>query len=129
MNNLKEIKVTNPKILKFITYIFALGILFFIPEVLFSLGKPRMEIIYVRPVAYILIFCINYYFFIDKFLFSKHKKWEFYVFNTLIVIALVICIYMLSRHFSPMPGFNKFHAPPKGAPFPQPPFPRDEDLT
>lgn len=98
MNNIIDhIDDTKVKVVKFLTHLFVLAILFVLPDVLFSIGKPYMRFVYIRPLIYLLIFYLNYYVLIDRLLFERKRRWMFYVVNILLTVGVIFGVYLISR--------------------------------
>lgn len=112
VNNYDRLLKTKVRWSNIISQIIILCILFFLPEVLFSIGKPLIGMIYIRPIPYILLFYLNYYFLVDKYLFDKRHKYLFFLFNFMLIIVFVAGIYGIVDAFRP--EFAHHGMPQKG---------------
>ncbi len=96
-NSRFPIGIEKMQVVKFITHFLALSLLFILPEVLFSIGRPTRILAYLRPLIYLAVFYINYYFLIDRFLFEKRKRLIYFLINIFITIIAIIAIYTISQ--------------------------------
>ncbi len=123
-------KVTWAKI---ITHILVLLLIFVGPELIFSLGHKVPRMMYIGPIAYIMVFYLNYYLLIDKFLFSKNRRWLFFVINILLMLGVVVGIHYLHLITKPdvmipMEMRGKLPLPPPMMPFEHGDMPFDHHI-
>lgn len=121
MNNYDRIRM-RVQGTRIISQLLILCILFFLPEVLFSIGKPNTWMTYLRPLPYVILFYLNYYYLVDKFFFRKNTRYLFFLTNFLLIVISVMSIYWIFHSFGPQHGFGP-HPMPKGGMIP-PPFPK-----
>ncbi|MDD2960906.1 MAG: histidine kinase [Muribaculaceae bacterium] len=124
MNSIEEYQVSNKlKWSRRITHFLILCILFFLPDVIFSLGnKPSLGFIYLKPLPYILAFYLNYYILVDKLFFQRRNKVWFFVINFVLLVVFILGIYAVSRIDVNLPGGLGGRPPHLRHDGPKPPF-------
>lgn len=110
------------RLLRFVTHLIVLVIVFVLPEVLMSWGRTMPKFVYIHTLGYILVFYINYFLLIDKYLFQKRRIWLFFIINLLFVLCYLFIIF--GTHYLSFPP--EMPAPDKGAMLPHPGLSRDE---
>lgn len=111
--------ITTPydkrRVSRFLTHLICLCLLFFLPEVMMTLGSPRraempMWFFYLKPLFYCVAFYLNYYVIIDRSLGRRYGMWRFAGWNALLIVVLLTALMFLSHrcfpHRPPEDGFN-----------------------
>lgn len=99
------------RIMKIITHIIVLAIIFVLPELLISWGHPVPNIVYLHTFIYVAMFYLNYTLLIDRLLF-RQRPWTFVAVNLGIVVVFFVMMVALHDVFYPMrPGKIPADAP------------------
>lgn len=99
------------RILRVVSHIIVLAIIFVLPELLISWGHKVPKIAYLHAVIYLAMFYLNYTLLIDRLLF-RQRTWTFVVVNLGIVIAFFVIMVTFHDLFFPIPhGKNPADAP------------------
>ena len=95
------------KIVKFLTHVICLGMLFVLPELLSSTGKPFRSVpelklgVYAKALIFIVVFYINYYFIIGRSLAGKRTVWTMIGWNILVIGGALTLLWIVSRWMQP----------------------------
>lgn len=94
------------RVSRFLTHLICLCLLFFLPEVMMTLGSPRRAempvcFFYIKPLLYCVAFYLNYYIIIDRTLGRRYGMWRFAGWNALLVVVLLTSLILLSHHYFP----------------------------
>lgn len=94
------------RVSRFLTHLICLCLLFFLPEVMMTLGSPRRAempicFFYLKPLLYCVAFYLNYYIIIDRTLGRRYGMWRFAGWNALLVVVLLTALILLSHHYFP----------------------------
>lgn len=102
---------------EFTVHAIMLGILFFLPEALYSIDVPTKIIPLIHPIPYVVLFYINYFWLNEKFLFNNTKRTS----NTLIYLSFNILLIIFLSWFLFLAHENIMG----GVPHPMPPHHND----
>lgn len=95
------------RIVRFMTHVICLGMLFVLPELLSSTGKPFRSVpelklgVYAKSLVFILVFYINYYFIIGRSLKRKRTVWNMIGWNLVVIGASLAVLWLISRWMQP----------------------------
>lgn len=109
--SLFEHQEPRTRILRVVSHIIVLAIIFVLPELLISWGHKVPKIAYLHAVIYLAMFYLNYTLLIDRLLF-RQRTWTFVVVNLGIVIAFFVIMVTFHDLFFPIShGKNPADAP------------------
>lgn len=111
------------KVIRFFTHLIVLAMLFFLPEVILNISRPRFSgeisgLFYLKPALYCITFYINYYYIIDHSLGKKYGVWRLIGYNLVVLIISLAILHFGSLSFTPEPPDRPLHHLPEG---PRPP--------
>lgn len=104
------------KVIRFFTHLIVLAMLFFLPEVVLYMSRPRFPVeinwlFYVKPTLYCIAFYINYYYIIDHTLGRKFGIWRFLGLNLILLAVILSSLYLISAGFIPPPRHSADYTP------------------
>lgn len=109
--SLFEHQEPRTRILRVVSHIIVLAIIFVLPELLISWGHKVPKIAYLHAVIYLAMFYLNYTLLIDRLLF-RQRTWMFVVVNLGMVIAFFVIMVTFHDVFFPIShGKNPADAP------------------
>lgn len=88
------------RIVRFLTHLICLGMLFILPEILNSMGRPFRNVpelklgVYAKALVFIAVFYVNYCFIIGRSFERKRFAWRLIGYN-LVVIAVALVLFSL----------------------------------
>lgn len=96
------------RLMRSFTHLIVLAILFFLPEVMFSMAAPRHQgetvwAFYLKPLSYCIAFYVNYYFIIDHSLGKRYGVGRLAGYNSILVVAILIAMWTASWLLFPHP--------------------------
>ena len=99
------------KVMKYVTHLIVLAIIYVLPELLLSWGHKVPRIVYLHTLVYVAIFYLNYLVLIDKFLFRnfKNKVWAFALCNLALLIVYFFFMAVFHDDLIPIPRGEEFH--------------------
>ena len=120
-------KPTRERLTIFAAHLLTIGMLFILPEVLTTLGRPfplpwQLKVgAYAKSGVYILVFYINYFLIIPRALRNRHAALRMVIYNLVVITVALTIIWLICRwmepywhtimpHRGPKPG----HRPPPG---------------
>lgn len=99
------------RILRVVSHIIVLAIIFVLPELLISWGHRVPKIVYLHAFVYVAMFYLNYTILIDRLLF-RHRTWIFVAVNVSIVVAFFLLMVSMHDFFYPMHAAKLPHDAP-----------------
>lgn len=98
---------TRQKVMRFLAHLICIGMLFILPEILSSMGKPFRTVpelrwgAYAKSAIYVGVFYINYFFIVGSSFKSKISWWKLIGYNLLVVAAAFVLFWLISRWMHP----------------------------
>lgn len=111
-------KVDRRQLVKFLTHLIVILMLFFLPELMMNYASPnRMstwaKMMYLKSAVFVVFFYINYYVIIPRTLFRQRQNYVAFVAWNVLLIAIYIAVYYLML---PHLIWDDSHRPPRPLP-------------
>ena len=90
------------KAVRFLTHLICLGMLFILPEILNSMGKPFRSVpelkigVYAKALVFIAVFYVNYCFIIGRSFERKRFAWRLIGYNLVVIAASMVLFRLIS---------------------------------
>lgn len=95
------------KAVRFLTHLICLGMLFILPEILNSMGKPFRSVpelkigVYAKALVFIAVFYVNYCFIIGRSFERKRFAWRLIGYNIVVIAASMVLLRLISIWMEP----------------------------
>ena len=95
------------KAVRFLTHLICLGMLFILPEILNSMGKPFRSVpelkigVYAKALVFIAVFYVNYCFIIGRSFERKRFAWRLIGYNLVVIAASMVLFRLISIWMEP----------------------------
>lgn len=95
------------RVVRFLTHLICLGMLFILPEILNSMGKPFRNVpelklgVYAKALVFIAVFYINYCFIIGRSFERKRFAWRLIGYNLIVIAASMALFRLISIWMEP----------------------------
>ena len=95
------------KAVRFLTHLICLGMLFILPEILNSMGKPFRSVpelkigVYAKALVFIAVFYVNYCFIIGRSFERKRFAWRLIGYNIVVIAASMVLFRLISFWMEP----------------------------
>lgn len=98
------------RLVRFLTHLICLGMLFILPEILNSMGKPFRNVpelklgVYAKALVFIAVFYVNYYFIIGRSFERKRFAWRLIGYNLIVIAVSLVLFKLISLWMEPYWG-------------------------
>lgn len=95
------------RVVRFLTHLICIGMLFILPEILSSLGRPFQAVpelrlgVYAKSLVFILVFYVNYFFIIGRSFDRKRGVLRLVCYNLVVIAASLILFRLISVWMEP----------------------------
>ena len=95
------------QVVRFLTHLICLGMLFILPEILNSMGKPFRNVpelklgVYAKALVFIAVFYVNYCFIIGRSFERKRFAWRLIGYNLIVIAASMVLFRLISIWMEP----------------------------
>lgn len=105
--SLDSTSTRRQRAVRILTHVICIGILFVLPELLSSTGKPFRSVpelklgVYAKSLLFIAVFYVNYFFIIGRSLRYRRAVWSMIVYNIVVIAAALTLIWLIGRWMQP----------------------------